>query len=230
MSKKPKKYLYHIILTSNGKQIADIYHSAKESSVYEKFKKLKSENNKSIIFPVKYINNKGLKDANYELVIIKSKEKKDANETKIRDEYGRYINYISSSPDWIILDRTPYQKEETFWVYGFHPQLQRKTFKWVYENYIEKNCSKYNFKNVVIFKNKLIVDINGSLNMVLCKNVNDCIRLYNQLEATAIKNKVKYIFWGNDVCNSHLKSEWYKRLEEWTGWNRTKLSRNSLRP
>ena len=57
-----------------------------------------------------------------------------------------------------------------------------KTFKWIYENYIEKNCNKYNFKNVVIFKNKLIVDINGGLNMVLCKNVSDCIRLYNQLE------------------------------------------------
>ena len=73
---KAKKYLYHIIITSNGKQIKDIYHSAKESSVYKKFNKLIKENAESIVFPVRYINNKGLKDANYELFIIKSKEKK----------------------------------------------------------------------------------------------------------------------------------------------------------
>ena len=37
---KAKKYLYHIIITSNGKQIKDIYHSVKESSVYNKFNEL----------------------------------------------------------------------------------------------------------------------------------------------------------------------------------------------
>lgn len=227
---KAKKYLYHIIITSNGKQIKDIYHSAKESSVYNKFNKLIKENTEKIVFPVHYINNKGLKEANYEIFIIKSKEKRDSSETKIRDEYGRYISYVSSSDDWIILDRAHYNREETFWVYGFHPQLQRKDFRWIYNNYIAKNCTKYAFKNVIVFKNKLIIDVNGSLHMVLCKNKDDCVRLFNQLEEFAKKDKLKYIIWGGDASNSPYKSELYKRLMDWTGWTKAKLSRPSLRP
>lgn len=227
---KSKKYIYHIIITSNGREIKDIYHSAKETSVYNKFNALAKKNSETVVFPVRYINNNGLKDANYEIVIIKSKDKKDASETKIRDEYGRYVSYVSSSDDWIIVDRAKYDREETFWVYGFHPQLDRKNFRWIFDNYIKNGCNKYSFKNILVFKNKLIIDTNGKLNIVLCKNRNDCIRLFNKLEEKSIDNKLKYIIWGGDISNSPIKKDIIKRLLEYTGWNYDKLRRNSLRP
>ena len=227
---KSKKYIYHIIITSNGREIKDIYHSAKETSVYNKFNALVKKNSETVVFPVRYINNNGLKDANYEIVIIKSKDKKDASETKIRDEYGRYVSYVSSSDDWIIVDRAKYDREETFWVYGFHPQLDRKNFRWIFDNYIKDGCNKYSFKNILVFKNKLIIDTNGKLNIVLCKNRNDCIRLFNQLEEKSIDKKLKYIIWGGDISNSPIKKDIIKRLLEYTGWNYDKLRRNSLRP
>lgn len=227
---KSKKYIYHIIITSNGREIKDIYHSAKETSVYNKFNALVKKNSETVVFPVRYINNNGLKDANYEIVIIKSKDKKDASETKIRDEYGRYVSYVSSSDDWIIVDRAKYDREETFWVYGFHPQLDRKNFRWIFDNYIKNGCNKYSFKNILVFKNKLIIDTNGKLNIVLCKNRNDCIRLFNKLEEKSIDNKLKYIIWGGDISNSPIKKDIIKRLLEYTGWNYDKLRRNSLRP
>lgn len=227
---KSKKYIYHIIITSNGREIKDIYHSAKETSVYNKFNALVKKNSETVVFPVRYINNNGLKDANYEIVIIKSKDKKDASETKIRDEYGRYVSYVSSSDDWIIVDRAKYDREETFWVYGFHPQLDRKNFTWIFDNYIKDGCNKYSFKNILVFKNKLIIDTNGKLNIVLCKNRNDCIRLFNQLEEKSIDKKLKYIIWGGDISNSPIKKDIIKRLLEYTGWNYDKLRRNSLRP
>lgn len=227
---KSKKYIYHIIITSNGREIKDIYHSAKETSVYNKFNALVKKNSETVVFPVRYINNNGLKDANYEIVIIKSKDKKDASETKIRDEYGRYVSYVSSSDDWIIVDRAKYDREETFWVYGFHPQLDRKNFTWIFDNYIKDGCNKYSFKNILVFKNKLIIDTNGKLNIVLCKNRNDCIRLFNKLEEKSIDNKLKYIIWGGDISNSPIKKDIIKRLLEYTGWNYDKLRRNSLRP
>lgn len=227
---KSKKYIYHIILTSNDKEIKDIYHSAKESSVYSKFHELIENNKNKIKFPVQYINNKGIKEANYELIIIKSKDKKDPSETKIRDEYGRFINYISSSSDWIILDRAHFDREETFWVYGYHPQLQRKGFTWIYENYIKKDCNKYNFKNVIVYKNKLLIDIQGELNMVLCKNKNDSVRLFNALEEQALKDKLKYIIWSGYVVSTYYKKEWCKRIMNLTGWPKLKVIRPSLRP
>lgn len=227
---KSKKYIYHIIITSNGREIKDIYHSAKEASAYNKFNALVKKNSETVVFPVRYINNNGLKDANYEIVIIKSKDKKDASETKIRDEYGRYVSYVSSSDDWIIVDRAKYDREETFWVYGFHPQLDRKNFRWIFDNYIKNGCNKYSFKNILVFKNKLIIDTNGKLNIVLCKNRNDCIRLFNKLEEKSIDNKLKYIIWGGDISNSPIKKDIIKRLLEYTGWNYDKLRRNSLRP
>ena len=66
--------------------------------------------------------------------------------------------------------------------------------------------------------------------MVLCKNKDDCVRLFNQLEEFAKKDKLKYIIWGGDASNSPYKSELYKRLMDWTGWTKAKLSRPSLRP
>ena len=227
---KSKKYIYHIIITSNGREIKDIYHSAKEASAYNKFNALVKKNSETVVFPVRYINNNGLKDANYEIVIIKSKDKKDASETKIRDEYGRYVSYVSSSDDWIIVDRAKYDREETFWVYGFHPQLDRKNFRWIFDNYIKNGFNTYSFKNILVFKNKLIIDTNVKLNIVLCKNRNDCIRLFNKLEEKSIDNKLKYIIWGGDISNSPIKKDIIKRLLEYTGWNYDKLRRNSLRP
>lgn len=227
---KPKKFIYHIIITSCGKEIKDIYHSAKETSVLSHFNRLLSDNKASVEFPVRYINNNGLKDANYELMIIKSKDKKDHSETRLRDEYGKFINYTTTNEDWIVIERAEYLKEETFWVYGYHPQLQRKTFRWIFNNFIIKNCNKFMIKNVFIFKNKFIVDCNGTINMVLCKNIDDAIRLFNQLEIEYNKAKGKYVLWSGNMTHSALKKEIINKIIKLTGWNYNKIRRNSLRP
>ena len=163
-------------------------------------------------------------------MIIKEKQKNDSKETKLRDEYGRYISYITTSDKWIIINRADYYREESFWVYGFHPQLDRKDFNWIFKNYIKKNCNKYSFKNILVFKNKLIIDINGELNIIFCKNKSDSIRLYNQLEVYAKKNKLKYIIWGGDISYSQFKKDLIDRLLKFTGWTFRKLNRSSLRP
>lgn len=227
---KGQKFIYRIIITSHNKQIKEIYKSKKENSAYKKFNELIEDNSKNIVFPVRYINNGGLKDANYEIMIIKGKEDGESNETKLRDEYGRYISYVTTSDKWIIINRAEYNREESFWVYGYHPQLDRKDFNWIFDNFIKENCNKYSFKNIVVFKNKLIIDTNGEFNIVFCKNKYDCIRLYNQLEVFAKKNKLKYIIWGGDVTNSQFKKDLIDRLLQFTGWTFRKLNRSSLRP
>lgn len=224
--KNPKKNIYHIILTSNGKQIKDLYNCASEKLINEKFKKL-IEENKSIRFPVKFINIGKLVDAHYELYIIKND--KNQSVTKLKDENGKIINFKTNNENWIIYDRENYYKEETFWVYGYHPVFQRKTFQWIFDNKV-KCAAKSDIKQILVFQNKLIINSTYDFDMVLCKNKSDCIRLYNELEKESKETKTKYAIFSGDAYHSSLRKEWFNKIKELTGWDSHKISRSSLRP
>ena len=225
MSKRLKKNIYHIILTSNGKQIKTLYNCASEKLVNKKFDELIKEN-KNVRFPVRFINIGKLVDAHYELFIIKQNEN-DNKETKLKDENGK----IQTNDDnWVVYDREDYEKEESFWVYGYHPVFQRKDFKWIYDNLISNNSDKYNIKQILVFRNKLLISTTYDLNMVMCKNESDCIRLYNELEKEIENNKVKYVNFAGDAYHSYLKGTWFKKIKELTGWDDLKIRRRNLRP
>lgn len=228
MSKRPKKNIYHIIETSNGKQIKNVYNCASEVLVNKKFKEL-IEENKKIRFPVKYINIGKLVDAHYELFIIKRNDN-DNKQTKLKDENGKIINFQTNDENWVIYDREDYDKEETFWVYGYHPVFQRKDFKWIYDNLISNNNEKNSLKQILIFRNKLLISTTYELNMILCKNESDCIRLYNELEKEIEKNKIKYVYFVGDGYHSYLKKNWFNKIKELTGWDDLKIRRRNLRP
>lgn len=228
MSKRPKKNIYHIILTSNGKQIKTLYNCASEMLVNKKFDDLINEN-KAVRFPVRFINIGKLVDANYEIYIIRRNDD-DTKTTKLKDENGKIINFETNDDNWIIYDRETYYKEESFWVYGYHPVFQRKDFNWVFENMISNDINKYNIKQVLVFRNKLLISTTYELNMVMCKNESDCIRLYNELEKEATNKKIKYVFFSGDAYHSKLKKNWFERIKKLTGWSDTKIRRKSLRP
>lgn len=223
------KNIYHIVLCSHGKEIKHLYHTTTEEKANAKFKEL-VELNSSVVFPVEYINNGKIKKADYEIIMVKYNNKELNKKTEIRNDNGDYITYSTNSECWHVIDRSIYLKEETFWVYGFHPQLQRKDFTWIYDNYIKNGLNKTNMQSCMVFKNKLIFDRNDEFKIIICKNKDDCVRLYNQLESKAINNKCKYTIWCNDITKSPVRKNIFKRLKEFTGWSYTKLMRSSLRP
>jgi len=228
MSKRPKRNIFHIILTSNGKMIKTLYNCASEMLVNEKFDELITEN-KNVRFPVRYINIGKLVNANYELYIIRRNDDK-TKATKLKDENGKIINFETNDENWIIYDRENYDKEETFWVYGYHPVFQRKDFNWIYENLIANDLSKYNFKQVLVYQNKLLISRTSSLEMVMCKNESDCIRLFNELEKESEKNRLKYVLFAGDAYHSKLRKNWFQKIKNLTSWSDLKIRRNSLRP
>jgi hypothetical protein len=228
MSKRPKKRIYHIILVSNGKQIKTMYNCASEMLINKKFDEL-IKDNKKVRFPVRYINIGKLVDAHYEIFIIKRNDN-DKKETKLKDENGKIINFQTNDENWVVYDRADYEKEESFWVYGYHPVFQRKDFAWIYDNMISNNASKENIKQILVFRNKLLISTTYDLNMVMCKNESDCIRLYNELEREIEKNKIKYVYFTGDAYHSYLKKTWFKKIQDLTGWNETKIRRRNLRP
>lgn len=228
MHKLPKKNIYNVILTSNGKRIKTLCTVSSEKTAYKKFKEL-IEENKKVSFPVRYINIGKLVNAHYELFIIKKNED-DNKTTKLKDENGRITEYQTDNDNWIIIDREDYDKEETFWVYGYHPVFQRKTFKWIYNEMCKNRNNKNDIIQIYAFRNKLLISTTYNMDMVMCKNISDCIRLYNELERKCKENKLKYIFFMGDAYNSALKKDWFKKIKELTGWSDTKIQRKNLRP
>ena len=169
-------------------------------------------------------------ESEHELVIIKCKELGDSSVNKIRDDSGKFVNYVSTDDDWIIIDRAKYEVEETFWVYGYHPKLQRKTFEWIFNEFVSKDAkNKYMFKAIHLYHNKIIIECNGELNMVLCKNKNDSMRFYNLLEEWCNKRKMKYVMFMGDISKSKHRGYWIKRLMDLCGWSSKKVERISTR-
>ena len=231
MARRPKKNLYHIILVNHDKMKEDLFWTDSVATVNKEFKTMVEEN-KSVIFPVRFNNNKTeIIESSYEIMIIKARDKTESRETKVMDEYGKFVNYATNDDDWIIYDRSQYYIEETFWVYGYHPRLQRKDFKWIYDNFISNNSNnKYLFKTVQLFKNKILVECNGKLDMVICKNKQDAIRMYNMIEEWCERDKMKYIGFMGDLSYSRYKSDWITKIQKLTNWTRKKITRMSTRP
>ncbi len=231
MARRPKKNLYHIILVNHDKMKEDLFWTDSVATVNKEFKTMVEEN-KSVVFPIKFNNNKTeIIESSYEIMIIKARDKTESRETKVMDEYGKFVNYTTNDDDWIIYDRSPYYIEETFWVYGYHPRLQRKDFKWIYDNFISNNSNnKYLFKTVQLFKNKILVECNGKLDMVICKNKQDAIRMYNMIEEWCERDKMKYIGFMGDLSYSRYKSDWITKIQKLTNWTRKKITRMSTRP
>lgn len=157
---KKLKREFCMIALSSHKQVIDIlYKSNLQQSAYKKFNEIIDENEKNIIFPVKYISNKniskGIVESNYEILLLKIK-KEGEDVTQLRNEYGQLVNHIIvDNSQWIIMDKHIYYKEESFWVYGFNPKTQRKDFNYILnEIVLAHNNDKNYFKRIMIFKNK----------------------------------------------------------------------------
>lgn len=233
--KKVAKKEFCMIAVSSHKQVIDIlYKSNTQNSAYRKFNEIITENENNIVFPVKYISNKnlskGIIESNYEILLLKIK-KEGEDVTQLRNEYGQLVDHVIADNDhWIIMDKHIYYKEESFWVYGFNPKTQRKDFNFILNEIILSHSDDRNyFKRVMIFKNKLIIQYDFDIDMVICKNQEDAIRLYSELEIKTKKAKCRNVFFNGIVAKSN--KEWIMNMiRNKTGWNDNKINRYSTKP
>lgn len=230
MPRIPYNHIYQIILTNNGKQTKVLAHSKSEIDIMEKFNTLKCES-EEVSFPVRHTNNDGINKSEYEIFVIKKKEKRNENNIiPLKNYYGSIIDYTTNNKKWIILDRENYDLEESFWVFGYDKFKDRKNFKWILNNILYTDININNIKRVIVFQNKLLIESSYRMDMVLCKNGSDCIRLYNELQKEVFKEKLeKFIFFMGDGFNSKLKKTWYEKMEKLTGWNHRQLNRKALK-
>ena len=235
----PNKYVglkrpYHIITTNNGVQIKDLYSAVNIDMALAKLRALQIQFNKNIQFPVKYTSNKNEKtftECDYRLMLIKKKIDNDTYKGKIRNEYGKFVDCVTSSDEWVFIEELPYQVEETFWVYGYNPKTDRKTYQFIVDEFINYNKKdKYFFKEIVIYRNKLLIDSISGLEIIICKNHQDSVRLYNSLQEYSKNKKYKNILFAGDIHkNSYSYEKWYNKIHELTHWNRRKINKNTTR-
>lgn len=224
---------YQIIILSNGKQIEYIKSYTTEKQVFQAFFNLQNKNKDSVMFPVKYINiGRHIVESNYEIAIIKHKDIGDNNLTLIRNNFGMYIPYETNHKDWIICDKAPYYKEESFWVYGYHPLVQRKSLSFILNEFIKPfQFDKDVFLNFFIFKNKLLIERGDTLDLIICKNKSDAIRLYNTIQDFCTSNKFKYVlFSGDSNTTKYMREQTIDKIHQLTNWNELKINRSTTRP
>jgi hypothetical protein len=219
--------MYRIILTKNKKH-KKILHKCKEGeSALEEFKNLIAEN--VVLFPKRFVNYGKITNVQYELLLLKKRKDGDKNRM-VRNELGQLVEEIPSSAKWVILDKHPYQVEETFWVWGHDSKADRFDAKRIVQEILLKGIrKKYMVKQVVIVHNKLIISSDlDDFSLIICKCQDDAIRLHNALKQAVINSRIKNIlFFG--LAKPKQISDMYEIIMEHTGWDRMQVRRLSTR-
>ncbi len=233
-----KQYMFKIIKCTFNKQKGYIgkYHDLSE--VEEAKRKLELKNSQ-IQIPVRYVNSSRLEDDRYsateylsEYVVLKRILPEEANEiVKLRDEYGRFVEHETNSSEWKIYDKFQCLKEETFWVYGYNPQSDRKPFDWIYTNMISDELL-YDPSVViqcVVYKNKLVLKYDSiRIGLVICKNESDSIRLYNKLKDAVRIKKIKHVYFMGAVTSFEETGKYIiNQIAGLTGWSLQKIRQKS---
>lgn len=212
---------YKIISCRNGIQNKFIGKYRTIEDAYNVFNELKF-NDKNIIFQSVITGDDKMKNSVDEYIII---EKTDSKPNVLRNEYGKLVEQNVNKDGWVVIDKFRYKREETFWVYGYNSKNDRKTFLWVYNNLVVNDSDGFNFKRVFLYKNKLIIkDDIENIEMVLCKDVSDAVRMYNKIEEWVKIDKNKQIlFLGDfsDIGDKRRKLE--DELIKLTGWSKKKV-------
>lgn len=221
---------FKIISTLNGRQNGYIGSYYSYTDAYNKLLELEKENN-CIIFPRKFINSGNINLLKDEYLLLEKNRNGNKNDGLLRNEYGKFVEHrITNNNNWVIRDKIIKFVEETFWVYGFDPKKDRKTFLWIYNNLIlDAIETKYDIIRIMIYKNKLLIKYdNKPMAMVLCKNKSDSIRMYNIISNKIRENNLKQIVCTgiyNKIGEARKKIE--KEIMDITGWNKIKVQRST---
>lgn len=230
IERKNKKSYFRLIVTSRNKINATIKATYFEDKAIEYFNEEREKAIANVKFPMKYRNTFGkIVEAKNELLLVQ-KIPEENQSSFIKNTYGKYVeNIVIDRSNYVIVDKCDYPIEETFFVYGYHPYYERKTFDFIYNEMVKNDI--YTYVSVVCFRNKLVIEYDYDMNIIICKNVDDCIRLYNVLNEYCIKDKIsKVVFKGQIPYSSSKNNEMIEKIKEKTGWNEVKIRRTSTRP
>lgn len=220
---------YKIVACRNGKQFKYIGRFINSDDAYAKIDELLkiSEN---VIIPSTIVHENVINDVTYEYLILEKNLNGDKVNAMLRNEYGKLIEHKTTSDKWVVFDKFKYNEEELFWVWGYNNKTDRKDFAWIYENIVKPSVeTKYDVVRVMLYKNKVIIkNDRDELQMIICKCINDAVRVYNKIEEFVKKDKIKQIFFMGSYSNrGERRIQLENEIMELTGWNKEKVQMSS---
>lgn len=231
MEPKPPRptFNYKIVACRNAKQFKYIGKFTSSDDAYAKIEELLKESEKVIIPSVMSHRDK-VCDVVYEYLILEKNRYGDKENAMLRNEFGKLVEHKTTSNLWVILDKFKYNEEESFWVWGYNNKTDRKNFMWIYDNIVKPSVeTKYDVVRVMLYKNKVVIkNDRDELEMVICKCVDDAIRVYNKMEEFVKADKIKQIFFMGSYSNrGERKVQLENEIMELTGWDRAKVQMSS---
>ena len=222
---------YSIYLTRNRKRYKWIGASWWKTDAYKIFNKAIEENRAEVSFPLKIVetSNNKIKKMKYEIVIVKKVKEDDDKISQFKNEDGKYIdNIIIDKNSHIIEAKHEWLIEETFYVYGYHPRRDRKTYKFILNDLLLNNIThtKEDTRSITTFQNKVFIDYIGDFDFILCKTPEEAQRLYTKLEHDIPNKDKKYIFFLGEINKNRINSQ-VQRMMEKTGWKEAACKKSS---
>lgn len=231
--KKSRKSPYRLILLSNNREVASLGHYTNYNDAIKDMHQKSQDSINTVKFPKFYLNCKKIEEANYELLLIKKKDdENEKSDALLRDKLGGFVLHETDNKVFSIIEKAPYYVEEEFAVYGYHPITQRKNFDFIFENLVlPKTISKDDMLNIMVYRNKLILEGFKKTDLVTCKNKSDCIRLYNKIaELCKQKRECRYYGLNGDMDRtSYSKEIAVEKIMKLTNWDKLRIIRNKTK-
>lgn len=228
--RKPRPTIdYKVVFCQNGRQNGYFNAYSKSEDAYADIEKIMKED-ESVKFPRDTIS--GGKMAIEEILLLEKNRYGDKENPLLRNEYGKLVEQITDNPKWVILDKFPHKVEETFWVYGYDPKRERKTFPWIYENIILKKLNEIGgIIRIILYLNKIIIKYdNQTMDIIFCKTMQNAVKFYNILLNEINVEKIKNAFFlgsYSDISDKRRALE--RELMSMTGWSKEQIQKRKTK-
>lgn len=216
---------YRVILVNNGVYKKTLHRCRTRETAFINYHRIKDEN--KVLYPRKFVNTDGIKPVKYQICITKPSEDTDTYRI-LRDDYGKLYTEQPIG-DWTILESDDFAIEETFYIYGLNPKLERPNITEIVKRLVAGAYAKKMVKQVIVVYNKLVIYNEEQFDMVICKNLEDAQRLHHTLGKIAKKQKIKSLLFMGTAQPAQI-GRMYDLIHEKTKWPYTKIRRTSTRP
>lgn len=224
---------YLVLLVKDKKRYDKLGEYRWKNAAFKAYNEAIEENSK-ISFPVQTLVSKignATKKVEYEIIIASLlKKDEESNVTQFRNKEGKYVDTvvmdrkrhcIIAKHDWLI--------EETFYVYGYHPIRDRKTYPFILNNIVLNNInSRDDIRSITTHKNRLFINYINDFDFVVCKNCSEAERLYLTLQKDIPKEYKDYILFLGEIVQKNSVTKLLDRIAEKTGWERKLLNKYKM--
>ena len=214
---------YSIIVCENYRQTA-ILHSCYSTlaDVQLILEKLRERNAEEVIVPQNRTNIDGTPRKVEVLLIENITQDQVSSVTQVRDNLGKMIDVSPKSDQpWRILECYDWFLPETYYVYGYDPETDRKDAQFIVDMLLGSGDNVYDMRKVVIYGEKIIIDYDerNDFDIVIARTVDEANVLYESLMQHILGLGYESVAFLGHICTADA-TDIIDRMQAKTGWHR----------